>query len=189
MLIRLAQPSDAAGILAIYAPYIRNTSLTFELGVPAEKEFVERIQSYLAHWPWLVCEIDGQIAGYAYGSKYRERLGYQWCVECSVYVHDAFLRQGVGKALYTPLFQLLKEQGYRNVYAVINLPNERSVRFHEECGFVWFATYKKVGYKLGQWKDVGWWQLVINDYTDEPASPIPFSLLDKKRIETILSNM
>ena len=130
--------------------------------------------------------MDGKIAGYAYGSKYRERTGYQWCVECSVYIHDDFHRRGIAKTLYATLFKLLKHQGYRNVYAVINLPNDRSVQFHENCGFKWFANYENVGYKLGKWKAVGWWQLIINDYTDEPAPPCKFSELDKKVLDKIL---
>jgi L-amino acid N-acyltransferase YncA len=145
--IRLATPNDSAGILEIYAPYIANTSFTFETEVPSLEDFQKRISDYLINWPWLVCEIDGVIAGYAYGAKYRERVAYQWCVESSIYIHDDFQKQGVGKALYTALIEIFKMQGYRNVYAVINLPNDRSVKFHESCGFTYFATYEKVGYK------------------------------------------
>lgn len=176
-LIRLATPADAAHIIAIYAPYIRDTSYTFETEVPSVTAFAERIEAYLQHWPWLVCEIDGQVAGYAYGARYRERTGYQWCVESSVYIHDDFQRRGVGDALYTALLALLQQQGYRNVYAVINLPNDKSVAFHEKMGFVYFATYKNVGYKLGRWKNVGWWQCIINAYDHEPAAPVKFSAL------------
>lgn len=178
-MLRLAQPSDAAGILAIYAPYVRDTSFTFETEVPSVESFSERIKSYLENWPWLVCEIDGSIAGYAYGARYRERTGYQWCVESSIYIHDHFLRANIGKALYAALIEILRRQGFRNVYAVINLPNDRSVRFHESCGFNWFATYENVGYKLGKWKTVGWWQLIINDYSDEPPAPVKFGELEK----------
>jgi L-amino acid N-acyltransferase YncA len=185
MTIRLAGEKDAEGILTIYAPYITGTSFTFEAEVPSTKSFAERITSYLTHWPWLVCEIDGKIAGYAYGSRYRERTGYQWCVECSVYIHDDFIRMGVAKALYTALFDILKLQGYRNVYAVINLPNERSVKFHESCGFKWFVDYENVGYKLGKWKTVGWWQLIINEYNHEPDPPLRFADLDKEPLLSI----
>jgi len=178
--IRLANEKDAEGILAIYSPYIENTSFTFETEVPAVKAFAERINNYLVNWPWLVFEIDGKIAGYAYGAKYRERTAYQWCVESSVYIHDDFQRSGIARALYMALIDILKAQGFRNVYAVINLPNEKSVSFHESCGFKYFATYEKVGYKLGKWKNVGWWELVINEYTDEPAAPIKFSELNKE---------
>jgi L-amino acid N-acyltransferase YncA len=177
--IRLAQPSDAAGILDIYAPYISNTSFTFETEVPTLEAFAERIRTYLINWPWLVCEIDGKIAGYAYATRHRERTAYQWCTEASVYIHDDFHRKNIARALYTALFEILEKQGFRNVYAVINLPNDRSVALHESCGFTHFATYEKVGYKLGRWKNVGWWKLSLNEYGDEPAAPLKFSEMDK----------
>lgn len=177
--IRLATASDAQDILRIYAPYIENTSLTFETTVPSTEEFAQRITRYLENWPWVVCEADGKIAGYAYASQYRERMGYQWSVECSVYIDDNFQKAGLGRALYTTLFAILQKQGFNNVYAVINLPNEKSVAFHESLGFSYLATYEKVGYKLGQWKNVGWWQLKLNEYNDEPKTPIKFAELDK----------
>jgi L-amino acid N-acyltransferase YncA len=177
--IRLATPADAEGILNIYTPYIETTSFTFETEVPSIEDFAERIRAYLINWPWLVCETDGVIAGYAYATRHRERTAYQWCVESSIYIHDDFQRAGIARALYTALFEILKRQGFRTVYAVINLPNNRSVQFHERLGFSYFATYEKVGYKLGKWKNVGWWKLSVNEYGDEPAAPIKFSELDK----------
>jgi phosphinothricin acetyltransferase len=177
--IRLANEKDAEGILDIYAPYILNTSLTFETEVPDVHSFRDRIDTYLINWPWLVCEIDGTIAGYAYGTRYRERKAYQWGTEVSVYMHDDHHRKGIAKALYTALIEILKKQGFRNAYAVINLPNDRSVSFHESCGFKYFATYENVGYKLGKWKNVGWWQLRLNEYGDEPKPPILFRDLKK----------
>ena len=184
--IRVAEAADASGILKIYAPYIVNTSYTFETEVPSTEEFAGRIHSYLQSWPWLVCEIDGIVAGYAYGSKYRDRGGYLWCVECSVYVHDDFHRRGIAKALYTALIGMLKLQGYRNLYAVINTPNDRSVAFHEDMGFKFFANYENVGWKLGKWKTVGWWQLQLNDYEMEPYIPKKFPELDQQEVENIL---
>lgn len=178
-LVRLATPGDAAGILDIYSPYIANTSFTFETDLPSVDEFAERIRTYLTQWPWLVSEMNGQITGYAYATRYRERTAYQWCVESSIYIHDDFQKAGIGKLLYSALFEILKRQGFNNVYAVINLPNEKSVAFHEKMGFQYFATYEKVGYKLGKWKNVGWWQLSINPYGDEPAVPVRFSDLPK----------
>ena len=187
--IRLAKESDAASILNIYAPYIEKTSFTFETEVPSTEEFANRIHSYLQNWPWLVCEINGEVAGYAYGSKYRERTGYQWCAECSVYVHDDFQRKGVAKALYAALIEILKLQGFRNLYAVINTPNDRSVAFHEQMGFEYFATYQNVGYKLGKWKNVGWWQLQLNDYVPEPVAPKKFSKIASGLVDPILLEM
>ncbi len=179
--LRPATPADAAAMLEIYAPYVADTSITFETEVPTEKMFADRVAHYLAEWPWLVVEVNGKIAGYAYASRYRERIAYQWSVECSVYVHDDFLRAGIAAKLYTALFDILKLQGYRNVYAVINLPNDRSVALHEKLGFNWFATYEQVGYKLGKWKNVGWWRLIINEFDDEPAPVIPFAKLAKDK--------
>ncbi len=184
--IRLAKPSDAVAILDIYSPYIKHTSLTFETEVPTEKAFAERIEKYLEKWPWLVCEINDVITGYAYASLYRERSGYQWSVECSVYIKEENQQSGMGKALYVSLFEILRRQGYNNVYAVINLPNDKSVAFHEKCGFAHFATFENVGYKLGQWKNVGWWRLIINDFLIEPASPTLFSILNKDFLKTLL---
>ncbi len=186
-IIRMATSSDAEGILAIYAPYIANTSFTFETEVPPFNEFAGRIHKYLQKWPWLVCEIDGMIAGYCYASGYRERTAYQWSIESSVYVHDQFQRRAVARALYEALFVVVKKQGFRNLYAVINLPNEKSVAFHESCGFRYFATYEQVGYKLGQWKNVGWWRLGLNEFDQEPAPPVFFSELDKEFLPAIFS--
>ncbi len=184
--IRIAKPGDAESILQIYSPYILNTSYTFETEVPSIKDFSGRISSYLQNWPWLVYEIDGKVAGYAYATRHRERTAYQWCVESSVYIHDDFQKTGIGSALYGALVDLLEYQGFRNVYAVINLPNDRSVAFHEKFGFKWFANYKNVGYKLGKWKTVGWWVNQVNEYTDEPSSPVKFSSIDPSVIESIL---
>lgn len=188
-LIRLATPEDAAGILDIYAPYISKTSFTFETDIPSVEEFAERIKIYLITWPWLVCETEGKITGYAYATRHRERTAYQWSVESSVYIHDDFQKAGLGRILYKTLFEILKRQGFNNVYAVINLPNDKSVVFHENSGFQYFATYEKVGYKLGKWKNVGWWQLSINDYGDEPAAPIKFSELNKDLLAAIFAKV
>jgi phosphinothricin acetyltransferase len=185
-MIRIATPGDAEPILKIYAPYIENTSFTFETEVPTIDSFKERISSYLQNWPWLVCEINGVIAGYAYGVKHRERAAYQWSIESSVYVHDDYQRIGVARALYTALIEILKLQEFRNLYAVINLPNDKSVSFHEKLGFEYFATYKNVGYKLGRWKNVGWWQLQLNEYSIEPEPPLKFPEMKAKDIESML---
>ena len=187
-MIRLATTDDSDPILKIYAPYIENTSYTFETEVPTIDSFKERISHYQENWPWLVCEIGGVVAGYAYGSRHRERVAYQWSVECSVYVHDNYQRRGVARALYTALINILKLQGFRNLYAVINLPNDKSVSFHEQLGFEYFATYKNVGFKLGRWKNVGWWQLQVNEYSMEPDPPRKFSEIDMVKVDEILKN-
>lgn len=187
--IRLAAEKDAEAILNIYSPYIQHTSITFEQDVPSIKDFENRIADYLKSWPWLVCEINGKLAGYAYASRYRERVCYQWSVECSVYIHDDYQQAGIAAILYEGLMNILKKQGFVNVYAVINLPNPKSVSFHERFGFKWFATYDHVGYKLGEWKNVGWWQLILNELTDNPPAPILFENMDKTFLTTLLNEL
>ena len=175
--IRLARTSDAQGMLDIYSPFVSDTSITFETEIPSVDEFEQRISKYLDYCPWLVAEADGKIAGYAYANRYRERIAYQWSVECSVYIHPDFMRIGLASRLYTDLFDILRKQGFRNVYAVINLPNDRSVALHERLGFRYFATYEQVGYKLGQWKNVGWWRLILGEFGEEPEAPVAFGEL------------
>ena len=187
-MIRIATKEDAAAMLEIYSPFILNSGITQETEVPAVAEFQQRIISNLAERPWLVCEIDEQVAGYAYASKHRERKGYQWCVETSVYVSENFYRYNAATALYNSLFQILKLQKYVNAYAVITLPNEKSISFHERFGFSYFTTFKNIGFKLDQWHDVGWWHRLINPATETPPALISFPDLDKNIVEAILSN-
>jgi L-amino acid N-acyltransferase YncA len=132
--------------------------VTFEITVPSESDFRQRMSDYMAKFPWLVCEAGGRIAGYAYASEHRKREAYQWAVEVSVYVADEFMRQGVARNLYTELFSLLKQRGIHIALAGIALPNLSSVHLHESMGFERVALYPGIGFKLGQWHDVGWWQ-------------------------------
>ncbi|MBD2610295.1 MAG: N-acetyltransferase [Nostoc sp. GBBB01] len=175
--IRLADENDASQMLEIYAPIVQETTISFELEPPSETEFQNRIQSYQQKMPWLVCEINGQLAGYAYASPYRTRAAYQWSVESSVYVSENHRRKGIAKALYTALLKLLQLQGFYNVVAAIALPNQPSVAVHEAVGFVPVGVFHRVGFKFGKWRDVGYWQLSLQSEQsflsngDEPINP------------------
>ena len=186
-MIRIATKDDAAGMLEIYTPFILNSGITQETEVPSVEDFQQRVISNLEERPWLVCEINNQVAGYAYAGKHRDRKGYQWCTEPSVYISEKYFGFGIANALYTALFDILKIQGYVNAYAVITLPNDRSIAFHKKFGFDFLTTYKKIGYKLGQWHDVGWMQYEINPHNEEPADPIKFSQIDSLVLEPILT--
>lgn len=186
-LIRIVKPSDAAAILEIYTPYILNTAVTFETDIPTTGSFEERIKHYTEKWPWIVYEVEGKIAGYAYATRHRERTAYQWCVESSVYVHDKFLRAGIATKLYNALFEILKLQGFINVYAGITLPNDRSVAFHERSGFENFVYYKNVGYKSGEWRTVGWWRKEIIDCEKQPSTPANFENISPHTINELLA--
>ena len=169
--IRLATEADAEALLAIYTPIVLKTAISFELEPPSVEEFQNRIRSTLTRTPWLVCEIEGDVAGYAYAGPLRARAAYQWSVEVTVYVHSDYRRHGVGSAVYTSLFECLRLQGFMNAYGGIALPNPGSVSLHERMGFVHIGTYHNVGYKLGGWHDVGWWQLELTSPTDAPTPP------------------
>jgi L-amino acid N-acyltransferase YncA len=180
--IRLAEPhnparDDAAQIQAIYGPIVRDTPISFELEVPTVDEMRGRIEKTLARFPWLVLDLDGRVAGYAYASTYRTRPAYQWSVEVSAYVHPSHRRCGVGRGLYTALIELLRAQGCYNAYAGIALPNPGSVALHESVGFKPLGVYRAVGYKLDAWHDVGWWSLTIQPHLDHPAPPQPIQAL------------
>jgi phosphinothricin acetyltransferase len=170
--LRLASADDAADVLAIYGPIVSATVISFELEPPTEDDIRQRIDQTLTRLPWLVCEQDGQVLGYAYAAPHRTRAAYQWSVDVSAYVHERARRFGVGRALYTALFRILALQGFYNAYAGIALPNPASVGLHEALGFAPVGVYRKVGYKLGDWHDVGWWQLALQPRTDAPRPPI-----------------
>ena len=186
-IIRVATGDDAAGMLEIYAPFIFNSGITQETEVPSVEDFQQRVIANLDERPWLVCEINNEIAGYAYAGKHRDRKGYQWCTEPSVYISEKYFGFGIANALYKASFDILKIQGYVNAYAVITLPNDRSIAFHKKFGFEYLTTYKKIGYKLGQWHDVGWMQYEINPPKEDPADPIKFSQIDSSVLEPILT--
>ena len=173
--IGLATGHDADQIAAIYAPVVRNTAISFELEPPTIQEMEQRIQQTLRQFPWLVCEQANVILGYVYASPHRARPAYQWSVDTTVYVHHAYRGHAVGRALYTALLKVLPLQGYYNAYAGIALPNAASVGLHEAVGFEAVGVYHHVGYKLGQWHDVGWWQVGLQAHVTTPTAPLPLS--------------
>ncbi|MEO7164464.1 MAG: N-acetyltransferase family protein [Bdellovibrionia bacterium] len=138
------------------------------------EEFQSRIIETQKQFPWLVCEMNTEIVGYAYANIHRSRSAYDWSVESTVYVSDRHQSKGVGKALYQTLFKLLKGQGIVNIIAGITLPNPNSVRLHEKLGFVQIGQLKGIGFKFDQWWDVGWWQLQLQNPL-RPKSLSPYS--------------
>ncbi|HEY7127889.1 MAG TPA: GNAT family N-acetyltransferase [Ktedonobacterales bacterium] len=148
---------------------------SFELAPPTVEEMHQRIEQKLLTHPWVVYEVEAQVVGYAHASVYRARPAYQWSVEVSVYLHERWRGQGIGRALYTSLFALLRLQGFFNVYAGITLPNAASVALHERMGLRPLGVYQQVGYKLGAWHDVGWWQGTLQSHVPEPAAPLSFA--------------
>jgi L-amino acid N-acyltransferase YncA len=177
MTIRLAAESDAEQILEIYAPFCRDTPVSFETQPPTLEEIRHRIAKILKSHPWLVCEDSGLILGYAYASPHRERAAYVWSVDVSVYVREGRRRGGLGRALYTSLFQLLKLQGFYTALAGTTVPNPGSIGLHRAMGFELVGTYRNIGYKCGAWHDVAWWQLALQEADAEPEPPRDIRIL------------
>lgn len=173
--IRLADERDTAQIAAIYAPYVRGTSVSFEIEPPTIEEMRDRIVGTLHRLPWLVCDNGGTIAGYACAGPHRTRWGYQWSADVSAYVDRRYQRMGVGRALYTSLLAALQAQGFFAACAGIALPNAASVGLHEAMGFEPVGVYRAIGYKSGAWHDVGWWQLSLRARDDQPQPPRPLA--------------
>ena len=161
-MIRPALPADAEAITGIYNYYILNTVITFEELVITSQDITRRLDEvYAASLPWLVAVSSDRIVGYAYASIWKERSAYRYSVESTVYLDPEALGVGFGSQLYENLLTNLRQQKLHTVIGGIALPNEASIRLHERCGFRKVAHFKEVGYKFGQWVDVGYWQLIL----------------------------
>ena len=168
-MIRIATEADVAQMLAIYAPYIENTTITFEYHVPTEMEFLERFRRITARFPWLVWEENGRILGYAYGSAPFERDAYRWCAEDSVYLLPEAQGKGIGSRLCLALEKVLFYQGFRRIYALITAENKKSVVFHQKLGYTLRAELPDAGFKFGRWIGVVWMDKAW-DFVDFPSN-------------------
>ena len=186
MRIRIATAADALAVREIYAPIVESTATSFEVDVPPVSEMASRIGDRQPMLPWIVSEEAGSIQGYAYAGRYSSRPAYDWLVETSVYVANPARGSGVGKSLYEALFNLLTLQGYRRVMAGIVLPNPASVGLHESVGFSRIGVYRAMGWKLGAWHDVGWWQKGLGSLESPPPAIVPITDLSAAAVETAL---
>ena len=171
MIVRRAGPADSTAIAAIYAPYVTDSFVSFETEAPDEAEMRRRIESGGGLHPWLVAEAEGGIVGYASASPFRPRAAYRFAVETSVYLDVRHCGRGFGRALYRRLLELLELQGFAQAIGAISLPNEASVRLHERLGFEPAGLYRRVGWKCGDWHDVGLWQRALAPATVPPTEP------------------
>jgi L-amino acid N-acyltransferase YncA len=170
--VRSAIGADAAACAEIYRPYVLDTVISFETEPPTVEQMAARIAAAQVKHEWLVLEVDGDLAGYAYAHQFNSRAAYQWSVETSIYVARDRLRLGGGRMLYAELLSRLAGRGFRRAFAGIAQPNEASNVFHKAFGFRPVGRYQRVGWKLGAWHDVEWWQLDLvatDDEVDPPA--------------------
>ena len=190
-MIRPAEERDVPEILSIYAPYILNTTITFEYTVPAEGEFLDRFRDVTARFPWLVWEEDGGILGYAYASAPFQRAAYDWCAEPSVYLRPEARGKGIGGKLYAALEEILRQQGFQLSLAIITQENSASIRFHRRCGYTINAVMENCGFKSGRWLGITWMEkrLTSVEIPNNPPTPWPLFRQDAQRISDILDNL
>ncbi len=177
--LRPAVVADAEALIAIYAPYVQKTAITYEYEVPSPAEFRRRIETYSQKYPYLVAEADGVPVGYAYASPLGSRPAFDWSVETAIYVREDCKGLGVGRALYEALESLLKEQGIRTMTAAIASVSHddpyltnASIQFHLRMGFTPVGTFHNAGCKFGRWYDLTWMEKPIGTYEENPPHPV-----------------
>ena len=184
--LRVARPEDAPALLAIYAPYVRETAVTFEYDVPALSEFRGRMERTLLRYPYLVLAEGETVLGYAYTGPFKERAAYDWAVETSIYLARDVRGHGLGARLYQALEAASRAQGVTNMNACISAPpgeedphlTRASIRFHERMGYHLAGTFRQCGYKFGTWYDMVWMEKHIAPHPAVPAPLIPFPQLE-----------
>lgn len=179
MEIRPALIEDVPKLTEIYAPYVRETAVTFDYQVPSAEAFAALIQSTLRKYPFLVAKEDEKILGYAYVSDYKKKKAYDWSVETTIYVRQDAQRSGIGSRLYEAMENYLLKQHICNLYACITYPNPASIAFHERFGYKIAAHFSNSGYKLGKWYDIVWMEKHLDPHPVPPEPFIPFPELSQ----------
>jgi L-amino acid N-acyltransferase YncA len=180
--IRAADPADAASIAAIYAPFVLSGTVSFESEAPDPRAMRHRIAAGDGFYPWLVATNGGGVVGYAYAGRFRDRPAYAWTVETSIYLAGDAQQRGVGRLLYEALIDTLRAQGFIQAIGAIALPNDASIKLHEQVGFRRAGVIREAGFKFGRWIDVGFWQCDLNDAASPPADVRPFSTTGVVRV-------
>ena len=189
-MIRIALESDIPAMLAIYAPFVEKTTVSFEYDVPTEEVFLQRFRAITAQFPWLVWDEDGRVLGYAYAAKPFERAGYSWCAEPSIYLREEARGRDVGRKLYAVLEAILDRQGYCVLYSLITSENKASLRFHEKCGYSTVAVFPDCGRKFGRWLGLHWMEKRIKLSNNPSAFPCSWLAIvqDAERFSDILDS-
>ena len=190
-MLRIATEKDIPEILDIYAPYVLNSTATFEYDVPCRKEFLQRFFTITAQFPWLVWEEEGRILGYAYASAPYERAAFRWCAEPSVYLRPEAQGRDIARKLYTALEWILEKQGYQVLYALITDENHPSLRFHEKMGYRQMVRFPDCGFKFDRWLGLIWMEKRLKIVHSPSAFPKPWLSIvqDAERFRNILGSL
>lgn len=175
--LRFARPEDVSRMLDIYAPHVTDGVASFEYAAPTAAQFAQRVARIVQEFPWIVCEVEGRVAGYAYASHAFERAAYQWDADVSVYLDAAYQRRGLARLLYRGLEALLSAQGYYTLYACITACNAASIALHEACGYARIGLWRASGFKHGRWLDVAWYEKRLRVPEGAPIPPCPYPQL------------
>ena len=179
ILIRKATLADAQELLAIYAPYVEHTAITFEYTVPTVEEFENRMKSIMQKYPYLAAEINGELVGYAYASAFHARAAYDWCVETTIYVKQEMHGKGCGRKLYQELERMLAKQHVLNLYACIAYASvedeyltNQSKTYHEHMGYRLIGKFETCGYKFGRWYDMILMEKMLGEHWENPEAVV-----------------
>lgn len=182
-MLRHATVEDVPQILQIYGPYILQTSFTFEYEVPTLEQFSQRFLAITQQFPWLVWEENGQILGYAYADRAFARAAYQWTADLSVYLRPEARGKGIGRKLYEAAEEILQNQGYFALYAIVTDGNLDSCAFHRALGYREIAHLPQCGYKHNSWHGIYWFEKRLRE--GEPTAPPAAPYENTQNKETI----
>lgn len=189
IIIRTARPEDAQVLSDIYAPYVKNTAITYEYEAPSPDEFRRRIENTLMKYPYIVAEHNGEIVGYAYTGAFHERAAYAWDAETSIYVRPGFKGRGLGRRLYTTIEEISRAQKLIRLYAVIAFPDKddeylthNSIEFHRHLGYDPVAEFHKCAYKFKHWYNMIYMEKLLCPLPDEPDEIIPFPSFNEQAL-------
>lgn len=192
--IRTVTEEDADKLLEVYAPYIKNTAITFEYEVPSVSEFRKRILHTLHNYPYIAAECENRILGYAYAGTFIGRAACDWSVEVSIYLRKEEEKRGLGRMLYGALEEILKLQHIQNVNACVACTDtedeyltNNSIRFHRHMGYREVGRFNRCGYKFGRWYDLAWLEKHIGTHSFCPEPVISYPEIDRKQIEEVLT--
>jgi phosphinothricin acetyltransferase len=187
--IRLADVDDACRILEIYAPYVSDTSLTLTSKIPTLEQIVQKMDDIKKYYPYLICCVKGELVGFAYAHRLQPHAAFNWNVDLAIFIDPKFQGRGIATALYTALFQILKLQGFCNLYATITMPNDASMALHHHFGFKELVVMEKFGYKHGSWHDTLIMGMKIPGFSDSDSlgKPLQMSQLNSNHLTTILA--